>query len=135
MPQSQELQRTDSPELTLPPDGEQVPARECPECQTENAKSRKFCSQCGGILQEPCLKCGDLTGVEDRFCGGCGINVADHGEERLREIQDALANADRLQSQGCFQDAIDIATRLGEENHPRLRSVAREARRRLEAWT
>ncbi len=44
----------------------------CPECQTENPKTRKFCSECGVKLILLCPQCSSENLPGDKFCGECG---------------------------------------------------------------
>jgi class 3 adenylate cyclase/tetratricopeptide (TPR) repeat protein len=44
----------------------------CPECQTENPETRKFCRKCGAKLLIICPQCGLENLPEDNFCGECG---------------------------------------------------------------
>ncbi|MBS3810196.1 MAG: zinc ribbon domain-containing protein, partial [Desulfobacterales bacterium] len=45
---------------------------QCPNCQTENPVSRKFCRECGGKLVPVCPACGCENTPGDKFCGECG---------------------------------------------------------------
>ena len=44
----------------------------CPECQTENPKTRKFCRECGVKLILLCPQCSSENLPGDKFCGECG---------------------------------------------------------------
>src|SRR6202158_5319317 len=44
----------------------------CSKCGTENAPSKKFCSNCGGGLESRRPKCGAQNSPQSRFCGDCG---------------------------------------------------------------
>src|SRR6202158_3645880 len=44
----------------------------CSKCGTENAPSKRFCSNCGGGLESRCPKCGAQNFPQSRFCGDCG---------------------------------------------------------------
>jgi class 3 adenylate cyclase len=44
----------------------------CPNCQTENPESRKFCRKCGTKLILACSQCGFKNLPEDLFCSECG---------------------------------------------------------------
>lgn len=49
----------------------------CPQCQTENRASRKFCASCGAVLEHACAGCGFKNDPADKFCGGCGRSLDD----------------------------------------------------------
>ena len=47
----------------------------CPNCQTENPETRKFCRECGAKLLLVCPQCGTENIPGDKFCGECGDNL------------------------------------------------------------
>ncbi len=47
----------------------------CPQCQTENPDTKKFCRECGSKLSLACPKCESEVLPGDRFCGECGQNL------------------------------------------------------------
>ena len=47
----------------------------CPQCQTENPDTKKFCRECGAKLSLACPKCESEVLPGDRFCGECGHNL------------------------------------------------------------
>jgi class 3 adenylate cyclase/tetratricopeptide (TPR) repeat protein len=49
---------------------------ECPKCQAENRKGRRFCAECGAPLAIACLDCGFANDPGEKFCGGCGVALA-----------------------------------------------------------
>ena len=57
----------------------------CPQCQTENPETRKFCRACGGKLILLCPRCRSENLPEDNFCGECGQELvkAKEGEKSL----------------------------------------------------
>ncbi len=44
----------------------------CPNCQTENPETNKFCRECGAGLSKVCPHCGTEVLTKDKFCGHCG---------------------------------------------------------------
>ncbi len=48
----------------------------CPECQTENPETRKFCRECGAKLILLCPQCNSENLPGDKFCGECGHNFS-----------------------------------------------------------
>jgi class 3 adenylate cyclase len=44
----------------------------CPNCQTENPETNKFCRECGVKLSKVCPHCGTEVLPQDKFCGQCG---------------------------------------------------------------
>jgi hypothetical protein len=46
---------------------------QCPHCQVENRKGRRFCAECGKLLPLACPACSFENEPDDKFCGGCGI--------------------------------------------------------------
>jgi class 3 adenylate cyclase/tetratricopeptide (TPR) repeat protein len=71
----------------------------CPQCQTENPETRKFCRQCGARLVLICPHCRCENLPADKFCGECGQRLAVSSEplpqapsfeEKLDKIQRAM---------------------------------------------
>ena len=48
----------------------------CVNCGTENQGDRKFCKECGTVLQVTCAACGTANDPGDKFCGNCGSALA-----------------------------------------------------------
>ena len=48
----------------------------CPECQSQNQETRKFCRECGVKLILICPQCGSENLPGDKFCGECGHGLS-----------------------------------------------------------
>ena len=48
---------------------------QCPNCQTINPPSAKFCVECGKAFDLHCPKCGTVTPANGKFCMSCGHNL------------------------------------------------------------
>ena len=48
---------------------------ECPNCQTKNPETRKFCRECGSKLLLICPQCSFENLPGDKFCGECGFDL------------------------------------------------------------
>ena len=57
---------------------------------------RRFCAECGAPLPTPCLKCGFPNEPDEKFCGGCGIQLAAAGPAAPRKIRQAEAERRQL---------------------------------------
>ena len=44
----------------------------CSKCATENREGRKFCAECGALLNARCASCGAENEPAEKFCGECG---------------------------------------------------------------
>ena len=44
----------------------------CPNCQTDNPESAKFCSNCGHSLTQICPNCSTENPLDANFCSNCG---------------------------------------------------------------
>jgi class 3 adenylate cyclase/tetratricopeptide (TPR) repeat protein len=47
----------------------------CPNCQTENPETKRFCRKCGTKLSSLCPQCGSEHLHGDEFCGDCGHDL------------------------------------------------------------
>jgi serine/threonine protein kinase len=47
----------------------------CPACGQDNAEDRKFCAECGALLNLDCRSCGFKNQPNARFCGSCGVSL------------------------------------------------------------
>jgi class 3 adenylate cyclase/tetratricopeptide (TPR) repeat protein len=47
----------------------------CPNCQSPNEETQKFCRTCGARLQTTCPGCGTANLPGDEFCGECGLEL------------------------------------------------------------
>jgi len=72
---------------------------DCPNCQTNNPETRKFCRECGNKLPLVCPQCSFENIPGDKFCGECGHNLTVPSEptpkdlsfdEKLEKIQKYL---------------------------------------------
>ena len=50
-------------------------AMNCPNCQSPNEETQKFCRTCGAKLRMNCSGCGSAILPSDRFCGECGLEL------------------------------------------------------------
>jgi class 3 adenylate cyclase/tetratricopeptide (TPR) repeat protein len=65
--------------------GMKATAVQCPKCQAENQRTRKFCRECGNGLLSACPQCGFENHGGDKFCGGCGHSLSAPSEMPPRE--------------------------------------------------
>ena len=47
----------------------------CPNCQSENPESAKFCNECGSKLEIACPSCGKINPLSSKFCNECGHKI------------------------------------------------------------
>ena len=58
----------------------------CPECQTENPDTQKFCGECGARLEKTCPSCSAKNPPQYKFCGECGHDLTTPPEPSPREL-------------------------------------------------
>ncbi len=89
----------------------------CSACGTENRPGRRFCSQCGAVLELRCAACGAANEASDRFCGECGAPLdAAAGAQRSAEAPPSASSERRLVSV-LFADLVGFTT-LSEHRDP-----------------
>ena len=59
---------------------------QCPECETENPDTQKFCGECGVKLEKACPGCGAKNPPQYKFCGECGHNISLPSEPPSKEL-------------------------------------------------
>jgi class 3 adenylate cyclase/tetratricopeptide (TPR) repeat protein len=59
---------------------------ECPNCQTENPDTRKFCRECGDKFLLICSQCNAENIPGDKFCGECGHSLTQTIEQPIKEL-------------------------------------------------
>jgi class 3 adenylate cyclase/tetratricopeptide (TPR) repeat protein len=86
----------------------------CPNCQSDNEETHKFCRNCGTRLGMVCPECGIVVLPSDRFCIECGIEFK--SRELPQKIQEELLS-ERKHVTALFAD-ISGYTALGERLDP-----------------
>ena len=51
----------------------------CPNCNSVNDKTKKFCSNCGSPLTASCPNCGANVPLDTKFCSECGSPMEESG--------------------------------------------------------
>src|SRR5271169_4747417 len=51
---------------------------QCAKCGAENPAGKRFCGDCGVALANRCAQCGADNPREKKFCGDCGTALAGH---------------------------------------------------------
>jgi serine/threonine-protein kinase len=67
----------------------------CPNCQTVNEDSLRYCTSCGQRLKVDCVRCHTQNRIDATHCFKCGTNLQS-ASERRRELQE---NRRRAQSE------------------------------------
>lgn len=95
---------------------------------------RRFCGQCGHLLWEPCLKCGEQNPVDEKYCGNCGEGLAASLAECQGQLAALIAEVDSLAEQGRFLDAMQQLEPVTIADHSQLQALAQQIRERLERF-
>jgi serine/threonine protein kinase len=93
---------------------------ECPHCGTKNETNRKFCKKCAKSLEVACLSCSTKISMWEEVCGHCGAQQSELVEQRKRSMAEQREKAERLLEKLEFQQAIQLASGLGNESDLRL---------------
>ncbi|MBT3700336.1 MAG: AAA family ATPase [Alphaproteobacteria bacterium] len=94
----------------------------CSKCDAENKTGRKFCGECGAVLERVCLKCDFANDPGDRFCGGCGADMDDAPDKSTTPTsptppEPVSSEAERRQLTIMFCDLVG-STALSEAMDP-----------------
>src|SRR5436190_19228193 len=84
----------------------------CPACEAEYRADRRFCAQCGAVLEVECPACGAVNEPGDRLCGACGGQLAPEAGETGRAAPPSAISERRLVSV-LFADLVGF-TALSE---------------------
>ena len=99
-----------------------MPAITCRNCGKTNLPEKRFCVECGNRLELSCTACNAPIEASEKFCGNCGVRVAEpqaarRDGERTDELQ---AGGERRQLTVLFADlagSTQLATRLDPEEY------------------
>jgi class 3 adenylate cyclase/tetratricopeptide (TPR) repeat protein len=85
----------------------------CPECQSDNRREAKFCSECGHKFCLPCPDCGNPIEAHSKFCDECGSMLAS-----ALEASDTATEPENIHHQPEGQVIInEAAPMVGERKH------------------
>ena len=89
----------------------------CPECQTENPETRKFCRECGAKLILFCPQCGSENLPEDKFCGECGHSLTLPFEPPPREpsLDEKIAKIQKYLPKGLTEKILSQRDKIEGE--------------------
>jgi type IV pilus assembly protein PilM len=104
---------------------------ECGSCAEVNAPTRAFCSGCGQPLMAPCARCGVKNVCSETYCGVCGANLKAALEERIEKFDADLAEAERLQAEGYFDEALVVLSGMLSTANPHLEEGVEQGKEML----
>jgi class 3 adenylate cyclase len=89
----------------------------CPDCNTENPETKKFCRKCGAKLLLACTQCGAEILADDLFCGECGHNLAHASESSHRDLSfdEKLEKIQRYLPKGLTEKILSQRDRIEGE--------------------
>jgi len=91
---------------------------QCPECQTENPDTQKFCGECGGKLEKACPSCGIKNPPQYKFCGECGHSLALPSEPVSREssLDEKIAKIQKYLPKGLTEKVLAQRNKIEGEH-------------------
>ncbi|MCH9681855.1 MAG: AAA family ATPase, partial [Deltaproteobacteria bacterium] len=104
----------------------------CPQCNSDNRDSAKFCAECGRAFPKKCPSCGEDNGPRAKFCNECGTPLQAPAARPSRPEPAAIAHeagSERRQLTVMFCDLVastELSARLDPED---LRDVIRSFQR------
>jgi len=99
---------------------------ECPSCGTTNPSDRKFCrnAECAVSLEVDCLSCKTAMPMWEAVCGSCGTKQDSLIEDAKEGLQAKHDEAEQFLHELKFDDALQAASAIGEQNDVRLQQLA-----------
>jgi class 3 adenylate cyclase len=90
----------------------------CPECQTENPETKKFCHECGTKLSSLCPQCGSEYFPGDKFCGECGHQLSPPPRPISKELpfDEKIAKIQRYLPKGLTQKILAQRGKIESEH-------------------
>ena len=90
---------------------------ECPQCQTENPDTKKFCRECRSNLPLACPKCASEVLPSDRFCGECGLNLTSSSEPVPKDLsfEEKIDKIQRYLPKGLTEKILSQRNRIEGE--------------------
>ncbi len=103
---------------------------QCRRCGAANSRrdDRKYCGECGEGLWETCKDCGGTVSADERFCGHCGVDLETQVERQAAALESRLRDAQRLELDYQYEEAIGILAVVVKTGHSRLRELSERAR-------
>jgi serine/threonine protein kinase len=95
---------------------------QCPECQSVNDVSRKFCERCGATLQLPCLSCEKEIGAWEAFCPECGCDTAEVLEHHRQQFEQQKERIQGLRKEYRHEEAQQLLGSMTTASQPQLAS-------------
>ncbi len=106
---------------------------QCPECQSDNRKEARFCSECGRKFELVCPECGNSVKANSKFCDECGCNLSSpwkttdtttepdspphHTSEQIENDDSAISVGERKHVTVLFSDLTGY-TEMSEKLDP-----------------
>ena len=73
----------------------------CPKCELDNPEDRKFCGECGAIMEQICPQCHSPNPSHNKFCGECGQGLTKPSKEKAVAFE-----SERKQATVLFCDFV-----------------------------
>ena len=90
----------------------------CPNCQTENPDTQKFCGECGTKLEKPCPNYGFNNPPQYKFCKACGHNLTQPSEPAPKELSfdEKIRKIQKYLPEGLTERILSQRDRIEGEN-------------------
>jgi len=81
---------------------------QCEKCGAENPAGKRFCGDCGVALANRCAQCGADNPREKKFCGDCGNALAGHASSAAASSSQAASAAANIRVTPEQSDASTV---------------------------
>ncbi len=99
----------------------------CGCCKHTNTSGELFCAGCGQTMVEPCPTCSKPVALTQKYCGGCGTDLAALLQNRIDQYGEMIGEAVQAAKAFAFDRSDTLLARVAELSDYRFAKEANQA--------